>query len=168
MAQPGAADFGDVDEIDVETIGQPGQRTFRMLAERGDRSASIWLEKEQLQAVGLVIDQQLARSSRSGSTERTLLTLAARFPSQPTIDFKVGQLAVGYDEQRHRFTFTAHDVERMDAAEPHFNCRASEPQARALAIKITEIVAAGRPRCPLCGAPMDAKHVCPLSNGHVH
>jgi hypothetical protein len=30
------------------------------------------------------------------------------------------------------------------------------------------VVAAGRPRCPLCGAPIEGKHVCPASNGHVH
>jgi len=168
MAQPGATNFGDVDEIDAESIGQPGQRTFRLLAERGTETASIWLEKEQLQAVGLVIEQQLTRGGEGGGTERTLLTLAARFPSHPTVDLKVGRLAVGYDEQRHRFTFSAHNIEEPDAAEAHFNCRVSEPQARSLSMKITEIVAAGRPRCPLCGAPMDTKHVCPLANGHVH
>ena len=40
--------------------------------------------------------------------------------------------------------------------------------ARALVTQITEIVSAGRPRCPLCGQPLegDGAHFCPSSNGH--
>ena len=43
------------------------------------------------------------------------------------------------------------------------------PQARGYELRrqIADVVAAGRPPCPLCGAPMDpAGHVCPRSNGH--
>jgi hypothetical protein len=37
----------------------------------------------------------------------------------------------------------------------------------ALSARIMEVVAAGRPLCPLCGAPIEGTHVCPASNGHV-
>jgi hypothetical protein len=34
--------------------------------------------------------------------------------------------------------------------------------------KIAEVIAGGRPICPLCGAPIEASgHVCPRSNGHA-
>ena len=40
-------------------------------------------------------------------------------------------------------------------------------QAAALAIRGTELVEAGRPPCPLCGYPLDARgHVCPRTNGN--
>ena len=168
MAQPGHAEFGMVDEIDVETFGEPGQRTFRLIVEKGPRTASIWLEKEQLQALGLVIEEQLEHSRGATRLEEAILTLAARFPSTATVDFKVGRLAVGFDEQQAAFVITAHDVEHPDAEEPDFTCRANAHQSRAVATKIAQIVAAGRPRCPLCGAPMDGDHVCPASNGRVH
>ncbi|MEA2641218.1 MAG: hypothetical protein QOF51_2612 [Chloroflexota bacterium] len=169
MAEPAQYDFGQVDDADVETFGQPGQRTFRLIVERGDRTASLWLEKEQLQAVGLVIEQHLNPAGGRGySGSRTLLTLAARFPSKPTIDFKVGRLALGFDEQTSGFTVSARNVEDVEETEPEFTCVIGPSHAIAISAKTTEIVSAGRPRCPLCGAPMDGPHVCPATNGHAH
>jgi uncharacterized repeat protein (TIGR03847 family) len=167
MEEPNPHDFGPVDEIDAEAIGEPGHRTFRVLAERGAATASLWLEKEQLQALGMIIEQQLARLSRRRQTEaQPLLSLASRFQGAATIDFKVGRMAVGYDESRGTFTLSAHEVEDSES-EPTFRCTATTPQIAALAEKIAQVVAAGRPRCPLCGAPIEGTHVCPLANGHV-
>jgi len=169
MAGPGRNDFGDLEEIDAESIGEPGHRTFRILVEHGEQTASLWLEKEQLQALGLLLEQQLARLTHGQeAAERQLLTLASRFPPRATLDFKIGKLAVAYDERRRRFLFTAHTLEDVDEATPHFTGAATPAQIRALSAKIEEVVAAGRPRCPLCGAPIEGKHVCPASNGHVH
>jgi hypothetical protein len=34
-------------------------------------------------------------------------------------------------------------------------------------VRAARIVAAGRPPCPLCGAPLDPQgHICPRRNGH--
>ena len=169
MAEPAAHDLGDVDEIDAEAIGEPGHRTFRLLAERGAVTASLWLEKEQLQALGLIIDQHVARLTRGGAPRETvILALAGRFPSAATIDFKVGRMAMGYDNERRKFILTAYDIEDPDGTEAKLSCTATHPQVAALSARIAEVVAAGRPRCPLCGAPMEGTHVCPASNGHVH
>jgi uncharacterized repeat protein (TIGR03847 family) len=166
MAEPAGRDFGDVDEIDVEAIGEPGHRTFRLLAEREGATASIWVEKEQLQALAMVIEQQVAQMGASGpGGSPPLLTLAARFPSRATIDFKVGRMAVGFDDQQRKFVITAHAEE--DAGEVAFTLSATRDQIRGLTEKIVQVVAAGRPRCPLCGAPIEGKHICPALNGHV-
>ncbi len=168
MAEPGGHELGDVDEIDAEAIGEPGQRTFRLLAERGATTASLWLEKEQLQALGLIIDQHVARLTRGrATTDLALLTLGGRFPSKATVDFKVGRMALGYDTERRRFIFSAYDIEDPDETAPMFSCAATRPQGAALSAKIGEVVSAGRPRCPMCGAPIEGNHVCPSSNGHV-
>ncbi len=168
MAEPAGHDLGNVDEIDAESIGEPGHRTFRLLAEHGPVTASLWLEKEQLQALGLIIDQHVARLTRGGAPpESAILTLSGRFPPSATVDFKVGRMALGYDTERRKFVFTAYDIEDPDETSPRFSCAAGQPQVAALSLKIMEVVAAGRPRCPLCGAPMEDKHVCPASNGHV-
>jgi len=168
MASSGRNDFGNLDEIDVEAIGEPGHRTFRILAERGEQTACLWVEKEQLQALGLLLDQQIARLTRGRvGAERALLTLASRFPSRATVDFKVGRLAIGYDQSTRRFILTAHAVEDPEGETPDFSGAAAPSQVRALAAKIVEVVAAGRPICPLCGAPIEGKHVCPAANGHA-
>jgi len=169
VSEPGTHDLGDVDEIDAETFGEPGHRTFRLLAEKGDVTLSLWVEKEQLEALAVVIDQQISRTQGSGvADESIIMTLAGRFPSKPTLDFKAGRLAVGYDDQRHRVVFTAHNIEEDDESPTPYQWAASRAQVRALGTKIADIVAAGRPRCPLCGAPMEDKHVCPATNGRAH
>jgi len=168
MAEPAQYDFGEVDDVDVETFGQPGQRTFRIIAESGGRTASLWIEKEQLQALGLVIEQHLNPAGGRGYTgPRGVLSLAGRFPAQPTVDFKIGRLAVGFDETARSFRLTAHDIEDAESERPAFTAIVHAPQAITLGTKAAEIVAAGRPRCPLCGAPMDNPHVCPATNGHA-
>jgi hypothetical protein len=96
-----------------------------------------------------------------------ILTLAARFPSRATIDFKAGRLAVGYDEAARRLVFTAHDIEESDQPRG-YQWGASRAQILGLNQKIAEIIAAGRPRCPLCGAPKEGQHICPASNGRAH
>ena len=163
----GPQDLGVIDEIDVVAIGEPGHRTFRLLLERGQATASLWIEKEQLEQLAAIIEQQISRTSpaRPLVTQPTL-TLAARFPATPTIDFKVGRMAVGFDADAKRFVLTAQPVDQSDDIE--LTCVTTQPQAEALSIKILAIAAAGRPRCPLCGAPIEGQHVCPVSNGHVH
>lgn len=158
-------DWGPVDEIDVEAIGEPGHRTFRLLLAARTDTASLWMEKEQLEALALIIEQQVARSGRPSRGETPLLTLAGRFPSGPTLDFKVGRMAVAFEAERGQFVFTAHPIDGEDAAPLAW--AATEPQVQALSAKISAVAAAGRPRCPLCGAPIEGKHVCPVSNGHV-
>jgi uncharacterized repeat protein (TIGR03847 family) len=167
MAEPSREDLGEMDEIDAESIGPPGQRTFRVLLERGGTTVSLWLEKEQLQALGLVIEQHVARLPGE-RREGAILTLAARFPSQPTIDFKVGRMAVGFEERERKFVLTANNAAAEGEADRSIACSAPASQLVTLATKIAEIVAGGRPRCPLCGAPIEGTHVCPLSNGRVH
>jgi len=43
----------------------------------------------------------------------------------------------------------------------------SPDTARAFVARASRVVAAGRPPCPLCGAPLDPQgHICPRRNGH--
>lgn len=150
-------------------IGEAGKRTFRLVAERGATTVSLWLEKEQLQSVAVLVEQHLASSGRGQvRQERALLTLAARFPGRPTVDFKAGRMSLGYDQRKETFALAAEEIAETDERGQQVTWEMGVAQARALCAKIAEIVAAGRPRCPLCGAPLEGKHVCPLSNGHAY
>src|SRR5262249_22530542 len=57
-------DFGLVDAVDAEAIGEPGRRTFRVRARAGDQYAALWIEKEQLTALGRGISSLLAERSQ--------------------------------------------------------------------------------------------------------
>jgi len=45
--------------------------------------------------------------------------------------------------------------------------RVTAAAARSFVQRAAEVVASGRPPCPLCGQPLDAQgHICPRRNGH--
>ncbi len=164
-------DFGPVSRIQPDAVGVPGNRRFRLLLE-GDRgSACLWLEKEQLQALGLAIEQLLAPLATiwtSKAPDQPTPASAGEFPPHPTIEFQVGRLALGFDEESQQFLLLVHDVEAEQEGPPTLTCRATRPQLRVLSQSIASLVAAGRPRCPLCGQPIEgASHVCAGSNGHT-
>lgn len=174
--------FGPTTRLQAEALGRPGQRTFRLLVESGDgRSAVLWLEKEQLQALGLAVEQLLAElQGRLASSGQTTPRSLDAFPLTPTVEFKVGRLALGQDESEleagPRYVLLAYDIEATAAEEQDeptqpatFACRATREQLRELSRNIAEVVAAGRPRCPLCGEPLEQasqRHGCVRSNGY--
>ncbi len=161
-------DYGPVNRIEAETFGEPGQRTFRVLTANEIEAASLWLEKEQLRALGRAIEEQLGRLKALRAT-KTLpapdATLAYR--GDPTLEFRVGQMALGFDERQGLFLLLAYAVEDDDENRPTFSCQATPEQLRELAEHIETVVNAGRPLCPLCGEPIDKTgHHCIRANGH--
>lgn len=161
-------DFGGVDSLEAEAIGQPGQRTFRLRIRSGTAAASVWLEKEQLAALSLALRQLLGQLSGGEMPEpRPPPDLMPDFPAEPDVDFKVGRLALGYDDSEGKLIIFAYDTEAGEDSPPTLACRATPGQARALSDMADAAVAAGRPICPLCGGPIDPEgHICPRSNGH--
>ena len=69
--EPTRHEFGPVIRLEADALGEPGQRTFCLLAAGKEGSAALWLEKEELQALGVAIDQLLARSPTARSGSRT-------------------------------------------------------------------------------------------------
>lgn len=165
-------DFGHVTHLGAEAIGPPGQRRFRLTAiqtaQEEDQSAALWLEKEQLAALGTAMEQQLVRSSRARS--RLLPSPeddSPPMPLNPTVDLRVGQLALGYDEDRGFFVLQAFGQDPEQQAQAAFVCTIDHDQARRLIRAISRLMSSGRPVCPLCGAPIEGTHQCPRSNGHA-
>lgn len=165
-------DLGPVTRIDPDAVGQPGQRRFRLVIDGSGGSACLWLEKEQLQALGLAIDQLLAplatlwtRNPADPSAETTPTGGAGAEPA--SIELQVGRLALGHDPEVKEFLLLVHEIEADPDGPATLVCRANRGQLRELSQKITSLAAAGRPRCPLCGQPIgDEPHTCPGSNGH--
>src|SRR5215470_1958169 len=158
-------DFASVDAIDAESIGTPGKRTFRLRILRGDDSAALWMEKQQLAALGEALPRLLEQLNTPDQHAENI----ASFPDDPTIEFKVGRMALGYATQEDRLVLLAHDVEagEDESAQPTLSCRFTREQARSLSDSCAEAVAGGRPLCQLCHRPIDPEgHMCPRANGH--
>lgn len=161
-------DFGFVDHIAPEAIGQPGQRRFRLrvLGATGD-SASFWLEKEQLAAVGEAIESVLGNEGYQHEP-RPLDDFEDEpvFPLNFDLDIALGQLSMGVNRDTRHIVLMGSEGGEGDEGQS-FRLEFDYRRGYELRQRIAEVVAAGRPPCPLCTAPMDPSgHVCPRSNGH--
>ena len=163
-------DFGQTERLEPEAIGEPGERTFRLRALSGGRAASLWLEKEQLAALTVMLRQLLDQTAPNEPTSQPDTSAStAPFPQDAEVDFKIGRLGIGYDERERTVTIFAYalDVADDEDAEPTFSCQITHAQCAALAGRAEEVISAGRPLCLLCGAPLDGEgHKCLRRNGH--
>lgn len=156
----------DAQRLRVEALGEPGDRRFRLLALIDGETIIVWLEKQQVQALGIAIDQMLEQlpeqAPNLGSSG-----LPLEFDEGTRRQFRVGRMELGYDERNDRFVIIAHDI-MDDSGDARFRCRITRNQARELSVDSATVAAAGRPRCTMCGAPMGpGLHVCPQQNGHL-
>ena len=53
---------GDALAVTVEAIGEPGKRRFRLMAIVGGDTHIVWMEKQQVQALGLALEQVLVQA----------------------------------------------------------------------------------------------------------
>jgi uncharacterized repeat protein (TIGR03847 family) len=159
-------EFMQVESIRAEAVGDPGQRTFRILVDGDVGSATMWLEKEQLFQLAVAINQLQASLPAQGRG-RPLSEGGEGLPVQ--IEFKVGRLVLGHEGSSERLIIDAHDVESPEEEQkPTVRVWGEREKLARFAAESLELCAAGRPLCPLCGAPMDpAGHACPRSNGHA-
>jgi len=167
-------EFGPIGRLEADAVGPPGRRAFRLVAvgERG--VAWLWVEREQLQALAMLVEQLLtglpALDLRSAHVQPKPPSEGQESPPAmpPDVEFKVGQLALGYDEAQRIYLLLAHEVDSDPDGPARFSCQASRPQLRTLGTSIAPLLAAGRPRCPACEAPLGTgKHICPRANGHA-
>src|SRR6476619_2186581 len=100
---------------------------------------------------------------------------------EPLVEaFRAGSLTLGWDADAQRVLVEARaqdeDGEPIDPDEDDdededgpdlLRVRITADAARSFVARAARVVAAGRPPCPLCGAPLDPQgHICPRRNGH--
>ena len=160
-------DFGEAVSVDAEAIGQPGQRRFRLLVRSIGQTASIWMEKQQLQGIGEWFEETVKKlDEEAGGHSAVPDVEPTPFGAIFDVELQVLQVALGYQEDGGLFVIQVFD-DQSSVAEPAFHCRLSRGQCRVLGRKIAEVAAGGRAICPLCGRPIEPTgHVCPRSNGH--
>jgi len=171
------------------TIGEPGDRTFFLQAREGTRVVSVVLEKVQVAV--------LAERLRALLDELDLRGIAdvGDAPGGGSVDvdsddatleeplneaFRAGSLTLGWDGGAERVLVEARaqdeDGEAVDPEDDDdedddgpdlLRVRMTATAARSFVARAANVVGAGRPPCPLCGAPLDPQgHICPRRNGH--
>lgn len=175
------------------TVGQPGQRTFFLQASAAGRTTSVALEKTQVEALAERIDELLDEVVRrtGGAAPVPAVAPAELMDNKPLEvpveeEFRVGTMALAWDGAEERMILEAQalveieaeDEDGLEAAEemllqdeengpPLLRVRLTGAQARSFAKRALDVVAAGRPPCPLCSLPLDPEgHVCPRQNGY--
>jgi uncharacterized repeat protein (TIGR03847 family) len=158
-------DFGLVRGIDAQSFGQPGQRTFRVrMVGEDTQTASLWLEKEQMQALSLALKQMLSQLEYD---QEPPAADAGEFPVVADHDFRVGRMGMGFNAGDRTVVLFTYEVGVEDEDAPTLRARLSQEACASLGVLLDEIIAGGRPVCPLCGLPIDAAgHSCVRSNGH--
>jgi uncharacterized repeat protein (TIGR03847 family) len=162
--------FGPLIYISAEAIGQPGQRRFRLRAMNADsESATLWLEKEQLVALGEAIETVL--KDEGYQYQRQPLDDRgpdAVLPLDSQVEIRLAQLSMGLNRETQQIVLIAGDSPDPDDQDAvSLTMEMDYRQSYELRGQIAEVVAAGRPPCPLCSGPMDPSgHVCVRTNGH--
>lgn len=193
MAAPFDFDLDPVSFITVGAEGPPGRRTFFLQAAQGRQVVSLVIEKQQATALAEGIEQLLAQLHEQepehvAGLEPSGGDLALLTPIEPS--FRVVQMGIGVDEARRLMVLVAQggsvgdddeepdlelgdeDDDRPQGADgeplPRARFTASYAQMLALARHAVDVAEhGGRPRCPMCGEPMDPEgHFCPRRNGH--
>jgi uncharacterized repeat protein (TIGR03847 family) len=159
-------DLGDLVHISAEAVGRPGQRRFRLRVMNGRaESASLWMEKAQLDALGDTIETVLQDEQFTYDPP----PLDDRDPgfSEGGIELRVGRMSLGLDRDDQRIIIFASDGPTDEQSSLKVDVAFSFRRAWELRRQIAEVVAAGRPPCPLCGGPLDPEgHVCVRTNGY--
>jgi uncharacterized repeat protein (TIGR03847 family) len=183
--------FDPPDRFVAGTVGQPGDRTFFLQAREGGRVVSVALEKVQVavlaERLGALLDELDLRGIADPTDDEPVATLPVEATLESeTLDeplneaFRAGSLTLGWDGGAERVLVEARaqddDGEAIDPDDDDdddddgpdlLRVRMTAAAARTFVARATQIVASGRPPCPLCGAPLDPRgHICPRRNGH--
>lgn len=177
-------EFNSPDRAVIGTVGQPGERTFFLQVREGASMTSVALEKSQASALAERLDQLLDEARERGHasvippTGSPLQRDSAALDAPIIEEFRVGAMALGWDEAQDQVVVEAHSVTAGSESIPEIGddseegpdtlrFRLTAPAARAFAERTRSVVAAGRPPCPFCSQPLDPEgHICPRANGY--
>ncbi len=162
-------EFEKVNLLSVIAVGVPGKRTFFLAMGEKEDWVRLWLEKELLEALHLAIDQflfTLANEYHVSPDEAEESSLSDDSPSGlPSIELEIDQIALGYEPERAIFDFIVHELGPGEQQPSEVHCQTTPAQLKKLGNQAKSVCAAGRPRCLLCGGPIDPTgHICPKRN----
>jgi uncharacterized repeat protein (TIGR03847 family) len=150
--------FSAPDRVMVGTRGEVGARLFLLQAREGRRLVVVKCEKQQLAALAQWLAVAINEMGRPGHLPEDL-DLEAEYGA----DLVMGDVSLAVDAEARHVDVVIDGADDED----QLILTLSAEWAGALAIAIVRLIEAGRPPCPLCGGPLDARgHDCPRTNGH--
>jgi len=162
-------EFDKVTTLSVVAMGVPGKRTFFLMVGEKEKWVRVWLEKEHLETLALAIDQFLLALSKEHhglSREAEEMPLSDDVSSKlPSAELEIDQITLDFDKEEAKLNFLVHGVGPQRVDQVVVYCRMTLAQIKKFGDEARSICAAGRPRCVLCGRPIDPTgHTCPESN----
>jgi len=138
------------------------------------------LERRGVEAVGSGTSAGTAAAATEGVIAVTPADDTAPLDEPLNEAFRAGSLTLGWDGDHERVLVEARaqseDGEGIDPDDDDdededgpdlLRVRMTADAARSFVARAARVVGAGRPPCPLCGAPLDPQgHICPRRNGH--
>lgn len=161
-----------LDEVSIlaaVAVGQPGKRTFFLSLGQNGTWFRLWVEKEELRALAMAIRQFLFALSQE-EPRLPSSALAGASPSEtgsglPSAELEIEEITLGYEDGKAVLEVGAHRSGRRSADKVTLRGLLTLGQLRHLGNQADRVCAAGRPRCPVCGQPIDPSgHVCPGEN----
>jgi uncharacterized repeat protein (TIGR03847 family) len=117
-----------------------------------------------MQALSLALKQMLAQLEYD---QEPPPADAGPFPSSADHDFRVGRMGMGFNPSDRTVVLYLYEVGVEDEETPTLRANISQEQCASLGAQLDEIIAGGRPLCPLCGLAIEATgHACVRANGH--
>ncbi len=167
MAEP-KLEFTNLSRLNADSVGEPGQRTFRILADSDSSTAVLWLEKEHLYELAMGIQQLIANLPENAGTDG-FISPEREAPGLTRLEFKIGKLALGHDGNNGMFLIDAYDFEDANEEAATIRIWMDREQMTDFSDEALQVCASGRPICPLCDRPIDPSgHACPRVNGHAN
>lgn len=162
-------EFDEVELLSAFAVGVPGKRTFFLAAGEKNNWLRVWVEKEHLEALTLGIERllfALSQENISYPQEAEGQPLPDDTPSQlPSAELELIQMTLGYDQDRATIEILAQPLGSQEEDASEAFCRTTIAQLKKLRRQVKDLIAAGRPLCPLCSGPIDPEgHVCPRLN----
>jgi len=174
--------FRSPDRFLAGTVGQPGEREFFLQVVDGRRVLSVSCEKQQVAVLadrlGSLITE-VARRFGAQAQDAPVVPAGDLSLSTPVeSEFRVGTMGLAWDGEGSQVIVELLALSEEEVGEEIvLEDREDGPDALRVFLSLSEardfakhaeqVVAAGRPPCPLCGNPLDIEgHICPRLNGY--
>lgn len=173
----GRWNFDQPDRFVVGTIGAPGEREFYFQIRQGSNLVSLATEKSQAAALAERISTILREIKKNAPLSAISSSGSDSAPLEMPVDseFTVGAIGIAFDptELEIEISFRSEsddgseDDDFEESSSPMVEVHLDLSMALAFVSRTQALVAAGRPLCPFCTAPIDPRgHLCPRANGY--